>query len=83
MRENLFAYTPPGVAPPPYISINREEDGTISLTVRGDYHPAVFTENTVIAPRQDQATIVVSEDVAMDLVAALFNKLFFTKGSTL
>lgn len=34
MRENIFAYTPPGADMPPYISINHEENGNVSVTVR-------------------------------------------------
>lgn len=34
MRENIFAHTPPGADMPPYISINREENGNVSITVR-------------------------------------------------
>ena len=37
MRLNLFAYTPPGFAPP-YISINREGDVT-TVTVRSPGTP--------------------------------------------
>lgn len=33
MRKHIFAYTPPGFAPP-YLSVNREEDGEIIVTVR-------------------------------------------------
>ena len=83
MRENLFAYTPVSASPPPYISINREEDGMISITVRGDYHPAIHTETSVAPPYQDIACINVTEEVAMDLVSDLFSNLFFKKGSPL
>jgi hypothetical protein len=77
MFENLFAYTPEGIPNPPYLSINREEDGRISVTVRGEYIPAVHTENSVSAPRQDHAKIYFDSEVGMDLVCALFNQLFF------
>lgn len=35
MRRNLYAFTGNGPYPP-YISINKEEDGRISLTARGE-----------------------------------------------
>lgn len=36
MRKNIFAFTPnSATSPPPYISINEDEDGVIRLTVRG------------------------------------------------
>jgi hypothetical protein len=35
MHTNLFAYTAPGADYPEYISINREDDGRITITVRG------------------------------------------------
>lgn len=34
-RVNVFAYTAPGAHYPPYLSINREEDGRLTITVRG------------------------------------------------
>lgn len=34
MRRNLFAYTVPGSNYPEYISINKEDDGLVSVTVR-------------------------------------------------
>lgn len=36
MRENLFAYTAPGIEMPGYVSINREENGDVSVTVRAE-----------------------------------------------
>lgn len=34
MRENIFAYTAPGVGYPGYVSINRTEDGDVEVTIR-------------------------------------------------
>ena len=34
MPRNIFAYTPPGNCPP-YVSLNRQDDGQIVLSVRG------------------------------------------------
>jgi hypothetical protein len=34
MPDNLFAHTAPGAAYPGYVSINREESGDVSFTVR-------------------------------------------------
>lgn len=34
MRHNIYAYTVAGIDPP-YVSMNREEDGRITLHVRG------------------------------------------------
>ena len=41
MSENLAAFTPVEHPYPPYISINREDDGNISITVRSSrkLHP--------------------------------------------
>jgi hypothetical protein len=33
-RHNIFAHTSPGCFQPEYISINREEDGQVTITVR-------------------------------------------------
>jgi hypothetical protein len=35
-RENLFAYTTPGSFYPSFLSINREENGNVSVTVRSE-----------------------------------------------
>lgn len=35
-RHNLAAYTPAGASYPAYISINAEDDGRVSITVRSD-----------------------------------------------
>lgn len=34
--KNIFAYTPPGVIQPPYLSLNEDNDRILWLTVRGD-----------------------------------------------
>lgn len=34
MHKNIFAWTPPGFDPP-YVSLNQQTDGTITLDVRG------------------------------------------------
>jgi hypothetical protein len=34
MRRNLFAYTATGINYPEYVSVNREDNGTVSITVR-------------------------------------------------
>jgi len=35
MTKNLFAYTAPGTDFPEFLSINRQADGRITVTVRG------------------------------------------------
>ena len=35
MSDNIFAYTAPGADMPPYLSINREKNGNVGVTVRG------------------------------------------------
>ena len=38
-RRNIFAHTAPGTNYPEFVSINLEEDGTISVTVRNPAKP--------------------------------------------
>lgn len=38
MRTNLYAYTEPQGSFPAYVSVNREEDGRVTLTVRERGH---------------------------------------------
>lgn len=83
MHTNLFAYTPVDASPPPFLSVNREDNGKITIHVRGTYHPAVHTEVSMTPPHQDQASIEIDEETAMDLVSELFSHLFFKKGSPL
>lgn len=44
MRTNISAYTEPGVSSPAYLSINREENGEYSISVReaGQQSPATI-----------------------------------------
>ena len=36
MRTNIFAYTPAGIANPAYISVNREDEDRLTVTVRSN-----------------------------------------------
>ena len=38
MRTNLYAYTEPQGSFPAYVSVNREEDGRVTMTVRERGH---------------------------------------------
>jgi hypothetical protein len=62
MRKNIFAHTDPGNYPQ-YVSINREENGDISLTVRS----AAWGDGTC----GDTAAAVLSPDVLLKLARAL------------
>jgi len=48
-RENIAAYTAPGTTYPEYVSVNKEEDGRVSVTVRG---PAVETDGGLVEGKQ-------------------------------
>jgi hypothetical protein len=63
MRENIFAHTDPGTNYPQYVSINKEEDGKISLTVRS----AVWGDGTCGAT----ATAVLSLETVRKLAQSL------------
>lgn len=76
MRVNLFAYTELGSNYPGYISINRGEDGSVSVTVRA---PPTFSQipgyppGCVTANCGDQVCLTLPADDpdAKRLVAAL------------
>ena len=57
MTDNIFAYTAPGGSYPGYVSINRDKDGNIAVTVREA--PTVREGNT---HEGKQATFTVPAD---------------------
>lgn len=65
MRHNVFAYTAPGVNYPQFISINREENGEVSITVRS----AAWGDGTC----GDVATAVLSLEEFRNLANQLFS----------
>jgi hypothetical protein len=64
MYKNIYAYTPPGSAPP-FISINEDEEGIVSLTVRS--LPRVEGEPQPIAQMN------ISEEELLKLAIAVLN----------
>lgn len=60
MHANLYAYTPPATGPGyvPYLSLNRQADGSVTLTVR--------SANDV-----NQSSITLPNSVMLDLADAL------------
>lgn len=63
-RRNIFAHTAAGPSYPPYISVNAEVDGTISVTVRSEGNWG-----------RDVSTIKLQRDCVRDLVQALIVEL--------
>ena len=63
MRENIFAYTEPGCDYPQFISVNREESGEISITVRS----AKWGDGTC----GDTAAVVLSPELLSKLKQSL------------
>ena len=63
MRENVFAYTDLGCNHPQYLSVNREDSGEISITVRA----AAWGDGTC----GNTATVVLSPEVTHKLAHAL------------
>jgi hypothetical protein len=75
MRTNLFSYTEPGGDYPGYVSINREDDGSVSVTVRA---PPTFSQirgypyGCVVANCGDQVRLTIpSGSPETDALAAL------------
>ena len=71
-RRNIFAYTPPG-SYPPYFSVNREADGTVTVTVRSN--PVLRTDDTGDCPptllRGHTATMTLPPEEWRKLIVAL------------
>lgn len=67
-RRNIFAYTPPDSNYPPYISINREADGSVTVTVRDGSATAYGVVPYKVAG--PTATITVPAPQLQKLVAA-------------
>lgn len=63
-RRNIYAYTAAGGTYPPYISINAEVDGTISVTVRSAGNWG-----------RDVTTIKLQHERVRELVEALVKEL--------
>lgn len=68
-RTNVFAFTPPG-ASPPYASLNREEDGSLTLHVRG----AFVTDGR--DHHQPAASIVLTDEALFDLFFSVGEHIF-------
>jgi hypothetical protein len=67
MKKNIFAHTDPGCNYPQYVSVNREESGEVSLTVRS----AAWGDGTC----GDTATVVLPPDVLLRLAQDLLKSL--------
>jgi len=67
MPKNIFAYTAPGADYPEFLSINREDDGRVTVTVRG---PSQRVETT-----EGNWQISMSPTITMTLPEAELNKL--------
>lgn len=79
MRQCLFAYTAPGADYPEYVSINREDDGRVTITVRGPKRPP-FNPNEAEYEGQNKhpfemsghgAAMTLPDEEAKELVRAL------------
>lgn len=74
-RRCIFAYTADGALYPPFLSINREEDGRLTITVRGPRREPGTPDNPmsfVLAGRE--ATITLPDDQALALENALHSE---------
>ena len=60
MRTNVFAYTEIGKYPPAFISVNKEEDDTVSFTVRSQAYDDSFPETAFISLNKDQVKELVA-----------------------
>lgn len=52
MRKNIYAHTAVSAEYPPYVSLNREDDGTYSLTVRSAGNSGRDSGTTVLTAEQ-------------------------------
>jgi hypothetical protein len=58
MNNNLFAYTPAtGIGYPPYVSINRLDNGDVKVTVRSG--PTIVKADAEYAIEGDTVSVVV------------------------
>ena len=62
MRQNIAAYTALGNSYPPYISINREEDGSVTIHVRAPHNEG-----------SDEATIRMEHGEFVALIGAVMS----------
>lgn len=68
MRKNLFAYTEPGASYPGFISVNKEADGSVTITVRSSpTYDVAQSDNPPLACCSPTAVIKLSMNQADDM----------------